>query len=146
MKKFIISILALCAVATVAAAQSPINENPAEKSAGITMPPEGVQTGAFDQFEFMNLLERENSLLEQRRNATILSLIGSVMTSVGLSIRDQNKQMIPEGIAIGSVGLLATLGSGVWLIVNEFQLISTRRKINEKTLLRVTPTGVSLRF
>ena len=50
------------------------------------------------------------------------------------------------GAVLGSIGLVTTAGAGVWLIVNEFQLISTRRKINEKMVLRVTPTGVALQF
>ena len=146
MKKYIISILALCAIATAAAAQIPIQDNLAGKPAVVTGFPEDNQVKNYDLYEFNGLLERENSLLGQRRIATIISLSGSVVTSVGLSLRDQNNRITQTGTVIGSVGLLATLGSGVWLIVNEFQLISTRRKINEKTLLRVTPTGVSLHF
>lgn len=146
MKKYIISILALCAIATAAAAQIPIQDNLAGKHVVVTGFPEDNQVKNYDLYEFNGLLERENSLLGQRRIATIISLSGSVVTSVGLSLRDQNNRITQTGTVISSVGLLATLGSGVWLIVNEFQLISTRRKINEKTQLRVTPTGVSLHF
>jgi len=61
-------------------------------------------------------------------------------------LRDNRGNVTNAGAVIGSIGLVTTVGAGVWLIVNEFQLISTRRKINEKMVLRVTPTGVALQF
>lgn len=63
-----------------------------------------------------------------------------------MALRDGRGNITNAGGVIGSIGLVTTVGAGAWLIVNEFQLISTRRKINEKMVLRVTPTGVALQF
>ena len=142
MKK-IITILVFFAIAITAVAQVPHKESLPDRPVTFT---DSDQAVAFEQFEFSELLKRENSLLKQRSIATIITLSGSVVTSVGMVLRDERGNITNTGAVLGSIGLLSTTGAGVWLIVNEFQLISTRRKINEKMVLRVTPAGVALQF
>ncbi len=142
MKK-IFAILVFFAIAITAVAQVPNKENLLEHPVTFT---DSDQAVAFEQFAFSELLKRENSLLKQRSIATIITLSGGVVTTVGMVLRDNRGNVTNAGAVIGSIGLVTTVGAGAWLIVNEFQLISTRRKINEKMVLRVTPTGVALQF
>ena len=142
MKK-IFTILVYFAIAITAVAQVPHKENLPERPVTFT---DSDQAVAFEQFAFSELLKRENSLLKQRSIATIITLSGGVVTTVGMVLRDGRGNITNAGAVLGSIGLVTTAGAGVWLIVNEFQLISTRRKINEKMALRVTPSGVSLQF
>ena len=142
MKK-IFAILVFFAIAITAVAQVPNKENLLEHSVTFT---DSDQAVAFEQFAFSELLKRENSLLKQRSIATIITLSGGVVTTVGMVLRDGRGNITNAGAVLGSIGLVTTVGAGAWLIVNEFQLISTRRKINEKMVLRVTPTGVALQF
>ena len=142
MKK-IFAILVFFAIAITAVAQVPNKENLPERPVTFT---DSDQAVAFEQFAFSELLKRENCLLKQRSIATIITLSGGVVTTVGMVLRDGRGNITNAGAVIGSIGLVTTAGAGVWLIVNEFQLISTRRKINEKMVLRVTPTGVALQF
>lgn len=145
MKK-IFAILAFVAIATTVAAQVPDKENLPIISGTVSEYDKTDQAAAFEQYVFSELLNRENRLLKQRSIATIVTLSGGALATIGFSLRDQNNNISSAGSVIGGLGLAATFGSGIWLIVNEFQLISTRRKINEKTVLRVTPTGVTLHF
>jgi len=142
MKK-IFAILVFFAIAITAVAQVPNKENLLEHPVTFT---DSDQAVAFEQFAFSELLKRENTLLKQRSIATIITLSGGVVTTVGMVLRDNRGNVTNAGAVIGSIGLVTTVGAGAWLIVNEFQLISTRRKINEKMVLRVTPTGVALQF
>ena len=142
MKK-IFTILVFFAIAITAVAQVPHKESLPDRPVTFTGSDQAV---AFEQFEFSELLKRENSLLKQRTIATIITLSGGVVTTVGMALRDERGNITNTGAVLGSIGLLSTTGAGVWLIVNEFQLISTRRKINEKMILRVTPAGVALQF
>ena len=142
MKK-IFTILVFFAIAITAVAQVPHKENLPERPVTFK---DSDQAVAFEQFEFSELLKRENSLLKQRSIATIITLSGGVVTTVGMALRDERGNITNTGAVLGSIGLVTTTGAGVWLIVNEFQLISTRRKINEKMILRVTPAGVALQF
>ena len=131
------------AIAITAVAQVPHKESLPDRPVTFTGSDQAV---AFEQFEFSELLKRENSLLKQRSIATIITLSGGVVTTVGMALRDERGNITNTGAVLGSIGLVTTTGAGVWLIVNEFQLISTRRKINEKMILRVTPAGVALQF
>lgn len=142
MKK-IFAILVFFAIAITAVAQVPNKENLLDHPVTFT---DSDQAVAFEQFAFSELLKRENTLLKQRTIATIITLSGGAVTTVGMALRDNRGIITNAGAVIGSIGLVTTVGAGVWLIVNEFQLISTRRKINEKMVLRVTPTGVALQF
>ena len=131
------------AIAITAVAQVPHKESLPDRPVTFTGSDQAV---AFEQFEFSELLKCENSLLKQRSIATIITLSGGVVTTVGMALRDERGNITNTGAVLGSIGLVTTTGAGVWLIVNEFQLISTRRKINEKMVLRVTPAGVALQF
>ena len=142
MKK-IFTILVFFAIAITAVAQVPYKENLPDRPVTFT---DSDQAVAFEQFAFSELLKRENGLLKQRSIATIITLSGGVVTTVGMALRDERGNITNTGAVLGSIGLVTTAGAGVWLIVNEFQLISTRRKINEKMVLRVTPAGVALQF
>ena len=47
------------------------------------------------------------------------------------------------GMAAGEIALLT---GGIWMIVNEFKMVNSQRKINDHLILRYGPNGVALQF
>ena len=107
--------------------------------------------GARDQYnmqcyEAIQLLKRENKLLTHRSTATILSLTAGAVSTVGTLFRDENNVLTPFGQGVVLTGSVVTLCSAIWLTVNEFQLISTRKKINKHMQISVFPNGLKMEF
>ena len=100
----------------------------------------------FQNAEINKLLEQENRLLTHRSTATIVSLSGSVVTTIGISIRNSNGTINNAGQIIATIGAFTTAGAAIWLLVNEFKLISTRRKINSYMQIVLFPTGLKVEF
>ena len=96
--------------------------------------------------EINNLLERENRLLSQRNAALITTLSASAVSTVFLSFRDSRNQIPTACQVIGTTGAIISMASAVWLVVNEFQLISTRKKINSSMQVRLFPNGLKIEF
>lgn len=95
------------------------------------------------------LLEDQNSLLKQRKTAIIMSLAGSVVGGLGSAIvttSAENGESSPVGTVMAITGGACTLAGGVWLLMNEFQLINSQKAINNHLRLRYSPTGVVLEF
>ena len=54
---------------------------------------------------------------------------------------------VPVAATVGIVaGELAFLTGGIWMIVNEFKMVNSQRKINDHLILRYGPNGVALQF
>ena len=52
---------------------------------------------------------------------------------------------VPVAATVGIVaGELAFLTGGIWMIVNEFKMVNSQRKINDHLILRYGPNGVAL--
>ena len=50
------------------------------------------------------------------------------------------------GTVFALTGIVSGMVGGTWLLVNEYNLISTRKKINEHTIMQITPAGVTISF
>lgn len=95
------------------------------------------------------LLEDQNSLLKQRKTAIIMSLAGGVVGGLGSAIvttSAENGESSPVGTVMAITGGACTLAGGVWLLMNEFQLINSQKAINNHLRLRYSPTGIALEF
>ena len=90
-----------------------------------------------DDYDRISLLTRENNLLQRRKTALTISLVGLGTTAIGTAV---------EAPGLVVLGGAATLVGGVWLIVNEFKLINVQQQINKKLILQINPNGVILRF
>lgn len=87
------------AIAITAVAQVPNKENLLEHPVTFT---DSDQAVAFEQFAFSELLKRENTLLKQRTIATIITLSGGAVTTVGMALRDNRGIITNAGAVIGS--------------------------------------------
>lgn len=156
MIKRIALVIALALFTLGASAQMVVNDLPgraaiSEQVTGfdtaLPVSPDGQTVIPADTYMLSQLLSRENKLLGRRRTALIVSLAGIGVEAVGVSLpRQNNGDLTDFGAAMVFVGGTATLVGGVWLLVNEFNLISTRRKINEGMMLQVAPGKISLQF
>ena len=90
-----------------------------------------------NDYDRISLLTRENNLLQRRKTALTISLVGLGTTAIGTAV---------EAPGLVVLGGAATLVGGVWLIVNEFKLINVQQQINKKLILQINPNGVALRF
>ena len=90
-----------------------------------------------NDYDRISLLTRENNLLQRRKTALTISLVGLGTTAFGTAV---------EAPGLVVLGGAATLVGGVWLIVNEFKLINVQQQINKKLILQINPNGVALRF
>ena len=90
-----------------------------------------------NDYERVVLLNRENDLLQSRKTALTISVVGVSVSSFGTAVES------PELIVIG--GTVALVG-GVWLLINEYKLIDIQKQINRKTILQINPNGLTLRF
>lgn len=100
----------------------------------------------YQAYEFNSALQKENILLDRRTYALITFIAGDVLMYIGTNITDENGYVTDGGVRLALVGGVATITGAVWLIVNEFKLIETRKKINNNLMLSVSPTGVRLNF
>ena len=93
------------------------------------------------------LLEDQNSLLQQRKAATILTLAGGLVGGLGAVMVQNTTGAVSPGMTIMCVtGGVAAFSGSIWLLVNGFQMINNEKKINDHLILRCTPGGVALEF
>ena len=109
-------------------------------SLSLSMPP------SFQDYELYELLSRENTLLRQRKIAFILSLAGTGTAVLGGAMLGGYEQPSSSGITFATLGSMAASAGYIWLIVNEFQFISNRQKINTHLQFRLDPNGLILNF
>lgn len=142
MKHFLTVLAALMIFAPMANAQT-IKKADENKSVNVTTRDTQWNT------RYTMLLEDQNSLLKQRKTAIIMSLAGSVVGGLGSAIvttSAENGESSPVGTVMAITGGACTLAGGVWLLMNEFQLINSQKAINNHLRLRYSPTGVVLEF
>ena len=103
--------------------------------------------------EYANLLNLQNAKLDSRRTALTVSLAGAGLAVVGAfvgvataEVKDGTATLGLPGLAMMAVGELTTAVGGAWLLINEFYMIKTQKRINEHLMLKYGPTGVSLTF
>ena len=99
--------------------------------------------------EYTHLLNQHNAKLDSRRTAMIVSLAGAGVSVIGYGVgiaTAQDATIGLPGVAIIAVGELTTSIGGIWLLINEFQMIKTQKRINDHLLLKYGPTGVTLTF
>lgn len=138
MKKILFLALILLASAVIAPAQT-IKERPAD---GTQLTPSEWQ---FQNLRYVDLLNRQNDLLNDRTTAICLTIGGSFLASITSSlIQGGMNDGIMATLFISSA-VAAAVGS-CWMLVNEFQMISNQKKINNCLTLRYGPDGVALQF
>ncbi len=99
----------------------------------------------FLNWQYVDLLKRQNTLLSERTTAICLSLGGSFLVGVASSLENTGASSDLVNV-FGYTGAVMGLVGGVWMLVNEFQLIQSRKKINNHLILRYGPNGIALQF
>lgn len=98
---------------------------------------------------YVEMLNRQNRLLTNRKIATCISLGGSALYLIGMNIEAMDTQVdnpSNTGYYLAGAGALAAAGGGIWLLVNEFCLINSQKKINNHLIVRYSPGGIALVF
>ena len=149
MKKRFLLILLLMTVAGLAGAQTIAERLPEQTptvqerlSDGTALPNPEQQ---FQNMQYVNLLNRQNDLLSDRVIALSLSMGGGFLSGVMTSLAQSGYTNSAVATLLIASSATALVG-GVWMIINEYQLISNRKKINNNLTLRYGPTGVALQF
>jgi len=142
MKKLLVLFVALFALVLSANAQY-IPAYPASQP--------GENPVAFDEmqwnYNYIQLLQKQNTLLKRRAIALSVAVGGYALYSVGAALpADENGNISTPGVIMGVGGLLTTLVGGTWLLCNEFNMIGAQKAINEHMLLKVNPSGMQLAF
>ena len=148
MKKVLLALVALVASAVLSNAQIAPGRG-MNRSAEVT----ALNT------QYADLLSYQNHLLKNRKTAMIVTLsgLGVCVTSGVLGVAGVTFQYnsrgdvemvdVPVAATVGIVaGELAFLTGGIWMIVNEFKMVNSQRKINDHLILRYGPNGVALQF
>ena len=89
------------------------------------------------QYELYRLHLDQNNILKNRKTALTISVISLGIDALGT---------MTEAPFLLAVGGLGTIVGGVWMITNEYRLIKNQRQINERVLLELNPSGLTLRF
>ncbi|MBO4571085.1 MAG: hypothetical protein J5699_04085 [Bacteroidales bacterium] len=104
--------------------------------------------------EYARLLDDQNHKLDSRKYAMIISLSGAAVTFTGAVVGvmtaesnyDGTVSIGTPGTAIMAVGELVTAVGGIWLLINEFNMIKAQQRINDHLILKYGPSGVALTF
>ncbi len=142
MKKLLIIVVGLMVAMISANAQyisGPAPTDPAEQAAFM------------QNINYIQLLNKENKQLNQRIIALSIaiggfSLLEIATTSMTTSYNDGSTRFTTLGSVFAVTGILSGVVGGSWLIANEYELIQTRRKINDHLIMQLTPEGVTLTF
>jgi len=127
MKKYFLLVFA-CFFCTVVSAQV----IPGKETAKTSTDGMSVQ-----QYELYRLHLDQNNILKNRKTALTISVISLGIDALGT---------MTEAPFLLAVGGLGTIVGGVWMITNEYRLIKNQRQINERVLLELNPSGLTLRF
>ena len=97
---------------------------------------------------YVEMLNRQNRLLTNRKIASCISLGGSALYLIGMNVATMDTREKPSntGYYLAGAGALAAAGGGIWLLVNEFCLINSQKKINNHLIVRYSPGGIALVF
>ena len=147
MKKFI-TILTVLLVACVAARGQTVNKKSDQTRDLIKnyLDSRPFTDPEVNAIELSNLMIRESRLLDNRKVALILSISGTALGATCYAIRNDKGGHSPAVKAFGYAGLATAAAGGVWLLVNEFQLIAIRKDINDRMQIRIDPTGFKINF
>ena len=98
--------------------------------------------------QYVEMLNRQNRLLTNRKIASCISLGGSALYLIGMNVATMDAREKPSntGYYLAGAGALAAAGGGIWLLVNEFCLINSQKKINNHLIVRYSPGGIALVF
>ena len=97
---------------------------------------------------YVEMLNRQNRLLTNRKIASCISLGGSALYLIGMNVATMDTREKPSntGYYLAGAGAVAAAGGGIWLLVNEFCLINSQKKINNHLIVRYSPGGIALVF
>lgn len=97
---------------------------------------------------YVEMLNRQNRLLTNRKIASCISLGGSALYLIGMNVATMDAREKPSntGYYLAGAGAVAAAGGGIWLLVNEFCLINSQKKINNHLIVRYSPGGIALVF
>lgn len=149
MKKVLLALFVLVASSVLASAQIAPGRAPL---------PENNQDILYQNGQYVELLAQQNKLLQSRKIAKIVSLTGAGVAAIGSATTVFSAllnydpevggeiEVSPAGSILTSVGSIAMAVGGIWLLVNDFKLINSQKRINENLILRYGPTGVALQF
>ena len=98
--------------------------------------------------QYVEMLNRQNRLLTNRKIASCISLGGSALYLLGMNVATMDTREKPSntGYYLAGAGAVAAAGGGIWLLVNEFCLINSQKKINNHLIVRYSPGGIALVF
>lgn len=98
--------------------------------------------------QYVEMLNRQNRLLTNRKIASCISLGGSALYLIGMNVATMDTREKPSntGYYLAGAGAVAAAGGGIWLLVNEFCLINSQKKINNHLIVRYSPGGIALVF
>ena len=97
---------------------------------------------------YVEMLNRQNRLLTNRKIASCISLGGSALYLIGMNVATMDTREKPSntGYYLAGAGAVAAAGGGIWLLVNEFCLINSQKRINNHLIVRYSPGGIALVF
>ena len=98
--------------------------------------------------QYVEMLNRQNRLLTNRKIASCISLGGSALYLIGMNVATMDAREKPSntGYYLAGAGAVAAAGGGIWLLVNEFCLINSQKRINNHLIVRYSPGGIALVF
>ena len=107
-----------------------------------------TELNQYQSGQYVEILNRQNRLLTNRKIATCISLGGSALYLIGMNVATMDAREKPSntGYYLAGAGALAAAGGGIWLLVNEFCLINSQKKINNHLIVRYSPGGIALVF
>ena len=107
-----------------------------------------TELNQYQSGQYVEMLNRQNRLLTNRKIATCISLGGSALYLIGMNVATMDAREKPSntGYYLAGAGALAAAGGGIWLLVNEFCLINSQKKINNHLIVRYSPGGIALVF
>ena len=137
MKKFIVILIALFSFSLLSNAQVRPD-----------VPQRPAKDNSTDIEVYQNLLLKQNTILSNRKTALTVSLIGGGLATAGSALYSFQKESGDNpygGLLLSALGGVTGLVGGVWMIVNEYNLVENQKRINH-TNLRLTQKGVAIVF
>ena len=107
-----------------------------------------TELNQYQSGQYVEMLNRQNRLLTNRKIASCISLGGSALYLIGMNVATMDTREKPSntGYYLAGAGAVAAAGGGIWLLVNEFCLINSQKKINNHLIVRYSPGGIALVF
>ena len=141
MKRFVLILVTVIASTTLMDAQ-------VQWGNGFRRDRNATELNQYQSGQYVEMLNRQNRLLMNRKIASCISLGGSALYLIGMNVATMDAREKPSntGYYLAGAGALAAAGGGIWLLVNEFCLINSQKKINNHLIVRYSPGGIALVF